>query len=558
MTKILSTIIGFIFFGSIASAQLTEFSQGDILSAGAMNQNFKYLEDRFGGLNEKTIECGNEGSGINQAIKEGYNSLIINGTCKENIKLDHSTGFPNILRLKGKNNDPSLDKIIDNSSNSLRLISLEYTNMILRIDNLTVSGGLRGINSWGQNTVWLENVVVNNHVGRGVHLWGKGFLNAYSTTVDGGQNSSGSNEIGFSVTGGSYAYLENVTSKNNSRAGIRVSAKSYVEFQSGDITGNLNGVEAYNDGKFHKVSWNNGTLNLQNNNDFGIQCYQAEVELDTLTNILNFSGSNDAFHLNKCDGRIKDSVISGGNGTTSLVGINASRLILDNVTIKNHQGNLLNVHRSTLQFRNSNLFTNESSSSECLVYMSDTDFRFEAGTTINGNNNTDCSGMGLYRSRGEIEDINVTSAKDAIYAVSSDVRIKGGTFSSSGDAGITIREGSRFRIESGSSNLSITTSASGEAALEVRSNSYVRLEKGSNSFSIDATGSTNDSDIMIRGNSSIDFNNHTHSNVAVISASFAAIDDTVTITKLICSNDAVIDKDSSTTITDTSGCSQAQ
>ena len=63
---------------------------------------------------------------------------------------------------------------------------------------------------------------------------------------------------------------------------------------------------------------------------------------------------------------------------------------------------------------------------------------------------------------------------------------------------------------------------------------------------------------MIRGNSSIDFNNHTHSNVAVISASFAAIDDTVTITKLICSNDAVIDKDSSTTITDTSGCSQAQ
>ena len=61
MTKILSTIIGFIFFGSIASAQLTEFSQGDILSAGAMNQNFKYLEDRFGGF-----DCGTSGtSGIN-------------------------------------------------------------------------------------------------------------------------------------------------------------------------------------------------------------------------------------------------------------------------------------------------------------------------------------------------------------------------------------------------------------------------------------------------------------------------------------------------------------
>ena len=425
MTKILSTIIGFIFFGSIASAQLTEFSQGDILSAGAMNQNFKYLEDRFGGLNEKTIECGNEGSGINQAIKEGYNSLIISGTCKENIKLDHSTGFPNILRLKGKNNDPSLDKIIDNSSNSLRLISLEYTNMILRIDNLTVSGGLRGINSWGQNTVWLENVVVNNHVGRGVHLWGKGFLNAYSTTVDGGQNSSGSNEIGFSVTGGSYAYLENVTSKNNSRAGVRVSGKSYVEFQSGDITGNLKGVEAYNDGKFHKISWNNGTLNLQNNTSYGIHCYQAEVELDSLTNILNFSGSNDAFHLSKCDGRIKDSVISGGSEPNTLVGIYGSRLILDNVTIKNHQGNLLNVDRSNLQFRNSNLITNESSSSKCLVYMSDTDFQFDAGTTINGANNSSCEGLGMKRSRGTIRSITISSPDAALYMESSDVDISG-------------------------------------------------------------------------------------------------------------------------------------
>ena len=82
MNKILSTIIGFIFFGSIASAQLTEFSQGDILSAGAMNQNFKYLEDRFGSrLNEKTVDCGTSGtgSGINAAIKDGYNSIIVKG-----------------------------------------------------------------------------------------------------------------------------------------------------------------------------------------------------------------------------------------------------------------------------------------------------------------------------------------------------------------------------------------------------------------------------------------------------------------------------------------------
>ena len=93
MTKILSTIIGFIFFGSIASAQLTEFSQGDILSAGAMNQNFKYLEDRFGGLNEKTLIVGpTEQAKINAAIKDGYNSIIVKGICKENINWDSSQG----------------------------------------------------------------------------------------------------------------------------------------------------------------------------------------------------------------------------------------------------------------------------------------------------------------------------------------------------------------------------------------------------------------------------------------------------------------------------------
>ena len=45
MKKLLTTIISLMFFGNLVFAQLTEFSQGDILSAGAMNQNFKYLEN---------------------------------------------------------------------------------------------------------------------------------------------------------------------------------------------------------------------------------------------------------------------------------------------------------------------------------------------------------------------------------------------------------------------------------------------------------------------------------------------------------------------------------
>ena len=50
MKKLITTIISLMFFGNLVFAQLTEFSMGDILSAGAMNQNFKYLENRFGGI----------------------------------------------------------------------------------------------------------------------------------------------------------------------------------------------------------------------------------------------------------------------------------------------------------------------------------------------------------------------------------------------------------------------------------------------------------------------------------------------------------------------------
>ena len=78
MNKILSTIIGFIFFGSIASAQLTEFSQGDILSAGAMNQNFKHLQDQFS-WTKKEIDCSTDN--LTKTINDGYNHIVINGNC---------------------------------------------------------------------------------------------------------------------------------------------------------------------------------------------------------------------------------------------------------------------------------------------------------------------------------------------------------------------------------------------------------------------------------------------------------------------------------------------
>ena len=151
MKKLITTIISLMFFGNLVFAQLTEFSMGDILSAGAMNQNFKYLENRFGGIRETTVNCGTSGtgSGINSAIQNGYNSIVINGICKENIKLVGKKGNkPRLLKLRGANNDASQDKIIDNSSYTEHVLFFKRGVSVL-IDNLTISGGERGIMAWG-------------------------------------------------------------------------------------------------------------------------------------------------------------------------------------------------------------------------------------------------------------------------------------------------------------------------------------------------------------------------------------------------------------------------
>ena len=223
MNKIISTIIGFIFFGSIASAQLTEFSQGDILSAGAMNQNFKYLEDRIAGINETTVDCGTDGNGagINKAIRKGFNSIVIKGICKENISFNGSTGNSiRLLKLRGANNDSSLDKIVDNSSYSDHVLKFNYGGMLVTIDNLTISGGDRGITTWMNIGIRIRNSKIEGYKNRGLTIQGSSVLEAENLVIDGSYSGASSEEQGLRMWGESNAYIDNLTVSNNQNYGI--------------------------------------------------------------------------------------------------------------------------------------------------------------------------------------------------------------------------------------------------------------------------------------------------------------------------------------------------
>ena len=552
MTKILSTIIGFIFFGSIASAQLTEFSQGDILSAGAMNQNFKYLEDRFGGLNEKTVDCGTSGtgSGINAAIKDGYNSIIVKGICKENIKWRTKKGERGYLKLKGYSNDQTSDKIIDNSSSSNSVI--ELTISYLKIDNLIISGGTRGVEVFGNSLLWADNVTVESYTQRGINIDSSSVGWLGNVTVDGTKQSA-IDEMGIRFGRGSNGYIYGTTTVkgNSSDSGGIVASGGFVWL---DGTINLDSNKrslAIDTGGTIGFSDNSNTT-ITNSTDYGIKVNYGKLWNNGTMTISDSSDGNWGISIDRSDAYLSNLTVTGGSGSDNLVGIYGSRLMLDNVTIKNHGGSLLDINRSNLIFQNTINLTNESSSDGCLVYIGDSNFRFMGTTSITGTNNSNCNALNIFRSKGEIDNMNVTSPSQALYAVSSDVRIKGGSFSSSGGNGISIREGSRFRLESGSSNLSITSS--GSDALEVRS-SYVKLDKGSNNLTISST-SSGDFDITNRSFSTLEIVDHTYTNIEVRDASNLIINSDATITNLTCTNTSNILK--SGTVTNAGACSNAQ
>ncbi len=426
MKKLITTIISLMFLGNLVFAQLTEFSQGDILSAGTMNQNFKYLEKRFGGFNETTVDCGTtgSGSGINAAIKNGYNSIIVKGICKENINWDPIEGKRGALKIRGFSNNQASDKIVDNTSNEHSVIYIG-SSTFLKIDNVTISGGRRGINVYGNSHLWADNITVENYKYRGISVSNS---TAYlgSVTVDGTQQSS-SNEMGIRVYDGGFAFIHGTTTvKGNSSNGGGINSSGTI-WMDGTINLDSNKQSLVIESGGNMGISGGSTTTITNSTSYGIKAYHGKIwNYGTMTISSNSEG-NYAVMIDRSEAYLRNMTISGGTGTNPLVEVWQGQLTLNGATIKDHQGDLFYADRSTLQFEGTNSFT-DSSSNRCVVYFKSTDFDisdYNGFTTINGSNTSGCAAFNLERSRGKIRNIAVTGAQEALYAASSDVEIQG-------------------------------------------------------------------------------------------------------------------------------------
>lgn len=516
------------------------FTSGETISSSQMNENFNYLLSRSGGINEKTVDCGSDGngSGIQKAIDEGFNSIIVKGHCLEN--LSQKTGnLLSLIILRGYHNDKLLDKIIDNSSNNEKLIDFGPSSF-LKIDNLTLSGGAKSIVIQSNSTLWAENLIVENYTEKGIEVVSSSVGWLGNIKVDGTKQDT--DDVGIHVSNSSYAYIFGETAvngNNNNTGGISVGGASNIW-----ITGNLtmdSNKQSLVIESGGAMGFSNSTASITNSIDYGIKAYFGKFWNYGTMSISDNNDGDYAVLIDRSGAYLGNMTITGGTGNDPLIGIyNSYSTVIENSSIKNHSGNLLNINRSVVEFEGENNFSNDSMVNSCFIYAGDSTIHFKGQTTLNGTNNEDCSTLSLFRSQGAIENVIITSPNDALYLVSSKFRIKGGTFSSTGGSNnaISIRENSSLRLES-QNDINITSTGKDEA-LEIKDSSYASIRKNDGNLNISNSNPDNILDIEVDGLSLLKIKNDTTvlGSISIGLSSNLIIEENSSVGDLFCSPSA--------------------
>ena len=484
------------------------FSANTAAKASEVNANFTYLLERFGGIRETTVNCGTSGtgSGINTAIQNGYNSIVINGICKENIIYDARNTFsPRVLRLRGANNDYSIDKIVDNSSYEKTVLKAWYTGMILMVDNLTISGGDRGIASWSNNTIVLRNIKVEGYKNYGLTIGGSSVLDGKNLIVDGSYSSASSSERGLVLGRDGIAYLENLTITNNQKTGLELFNAQIELLGTNVFTGNGKGIYV-GTGSFLKTS---GTTSISNSSDYGIKVDQGMINSSTGSITITNTTSGKAFNA-WLSNIVISNLTATGDGSTeeSLVVINQSSSIFENLNISNSGNDGIESDQSVIHVDKLTAKNNQGDG----IDASRTNLTVNNSTISDNNGN----GIGLH---------NV-----------SNLTLNSSIVSSTNDISIFASRGSFFDVK-GTSVISSTN----KEAIKIDHNSSGRIQSGAN---VTSTASNNGFGVWIRKGGLIEINSGStiagNSSAGSIKGELGAkidIDYGATVQSVLCGND---------------------
>ncbi len=289
------------------------FTSGETISSSQMNENFNYLLSRSGGINEKTVDCGSDGngSGIQKAIDEGFNSIIVKGHCLENLSQKNGN-LLSLIILRGYHNDKLLDKIIDNSSNNEKLIDFGPSSF-LKIDNLTLSGGAKSIVIQSNSTLWAENLIVENYTEKGIEVVSSSVGWLGNIKVDGTKQDT--DDVGIHVSNSSYAYIFGETAvngNNNNTGGISVGGASNIW-----ITGNLtmdSNKQSLVIESGGAMGFSNSTASITNSIDYGIKAYFGKFWNYGTMSISDNNDGDYAVLIDRSGAYLGNMTITGGTG----------------------------------------------------------------------------------------------------------------------------------------------------------------------------------------------------------------------------------------------------
>ena len=468
--------LGLVPISAMGQSMPHTFTANSAARSSEMNANFTYLLERFSGIRETTVNCGNSGtgSGINTAIQNGYNSIVINGICKENIKLDGTEGnIPRLLKLRGANNDASQDKIIDNSSYTEHVLTFSHAGgLLVTIDNLTISGGDRGITTWMNVNLLIRNSKVEGYKNRGITLQGNSVMQGENLTIDGSYSGATTEEQGLRMWGGAVAYIaENLTITNNQKYGlyilslslfssnanitltgngraINVDRASFLSHSNITISGSTDKAINVAQGLFKS---NNTTITNTPGNNFN--SWMSNIYIKNLTATGDGSTDKALMAFNKSVGSLYSLSISnsGENG----LHFNNSESTIDNLTSKNNKGDGISAWRSRITVKNSLISAN-----------------LDEGIELNSGSNL------------SLESSTISSnSDDGIEAYENNyIFVNKSTISSNSSEAIAYGEGSFLHVRD-----STISGVSGENAINGGNNAVLKITEDSGSTVISTT-----------------------------------------------------------------------
>jgi hypothetical protein len=189
-------------------------------------------------------------------------TLTVRGTCNEYVLIDRDD-----VTLQG---DPAWGAVLNGPEANANVIRVEGNRV--RIDNLTVQGGVDGINVYGTSNVAITRAVIQNAAANGITL-----VNSHATVIDSTIEHSGGDGI---YLRGASALLGKNEIRLNSGAGVHLEGAS-IEANGNTITSNgSNGVELQSGSRATmnaNMIWTNGSNPAGRGNGVFVSFSHADI-----------------------------------------------------------------------------------------------------------------------------------------------------------------------------------------------------------------------------------------------------------------------------------------